>query len=438
MESTWQSVFSDPLIGKGVLSIIALAFIFGLMAGLRRMILPWIHHAERQRITAAVLRWLGFALCGVLFFRIWAYGVLSAYFAAHFQNDTFLNNIFISLLWVLFFGMAIFASRRLIQAQPIRPEHKQRYLSWSTTALIGFFVLIMVRIWAFDEQFQLFRDPVMQKFYKALFMLGVIYLLNLAARRVINSLKLDITQKHAYRKRTSYISALIYFIALIPILAGSTQQWTTILSALGAGIALALHEVLLNMAGWIYVMVRRPYKTGDRIELGDVAGDVIDIRVFQVTLLEIGNWVDGDQSTGRVVHLPHGHIFRRPLFNYTKGFEYLWNEFSVQVTFESDWEAAKAVMLEAGQTQSEEIQKNVQRQIKKMAKDYLIYYKTFTPIVYTKIEDSGVKLTLRYLTEAKRRRGTEDRLSQYVLKSFAQASNIDLAYPTYRLYKQGE
>jgi len=438
MLSTLQGVFSDPLIGKGLFSILALAFVFGVMVALRRMLLSWIHDTERRRITSAVLKWTGYALSAVLLFWIWAYGVLAAYFEARFEHTGFLNNLLISLLWALFFWLVIYAARRLIEAQPFDAERKHRYRSWGTTALTVFFVIILVRIWAFDRQFQLFHDPVMQTFYKSLFMLAVIYLLNLAVRRVINSLKLDISQKHAYRKRAGYISTLVYFIALIPILSGSTQQWTTILSAMGAGIALALHEVLLNIAGWMYIMIRHPYRTGDRIELGDVAGDVIDIRLFQVTLLEIGNWVDGDQSTGRVVHLPHGNIFRRPLYNYTKGFEYLWNEFSVQVTFESDWEAARAILLEAGQAQSEEIQKNVKRQINKMAKDYLIYYKTFTPIVYTKIEDSGVKLTLRYLTEAKRRRSTENRLSVDVLRAFALSDQIELAYPTMRFYKQGE
>ncbi|MCK5145569.1 mechanosensitive ion channel [bacterium] len=429
-------IFNDPLIGKGLLSVLTVVIIFMLAVGLRRIIKPWIKDEERIKIISNTIRYTTWAITAVLLFLIWIYSRLTDYVDAHFENDAFLDNLLISVVWCVFFALIFYVARRMIAAQFTDGQKKQQYVSWSRSGFIVLILLILVRIWAFDEQFQLFHDPLMQKLYKSTFMLIIIYVLNIAVRRVINSLKLSIAQRHAYRKRAGYISALIYFVSLFPIWAGTTAQWTTILSAMGAGIALALHEVLLNFAGWVYLIVRRPFRTGDRIELGGVAGDVIDIHIFQATLLEIGNWVDGDQSTGRVVHLPHGQIFRKPLFNYTKGFEYIWNEFSTIITFESNWEAAKAILMEAGDEESEDIQKKVQSQIKKMAKDYLIYYKTFTPIVYTKIEDSGVKLTLRYLVEAKNRRMTENNISQFVLKAYAGVDDITLAYPTYRIYKQ--
>ena len=251
-------------------------------------------------------------------------------------------------------------------------------------------------------------------------------------------MKVEISKRHGYRKRAAYIAALVYIIILIPIWAGSSQQWTTILSVMGAGIALALHDVLLNIAGWFYIVIRRPYKDGDRIELGGVRGDVIDIRLFETTLLEIGNWVDGDQSTGRVVHLPHGQIFRHPLHNYTRGFEYLWNEVSIILTFESNWQKAREILLQCGEEASREVQDDAKRKINRMAREYLIYYRRFGSIVYTKIEDSGVKLTLRYLTGAKQRRGGEDTISMKILAAINSASDIEFAYPTYRIYRRGE
>ena len=207
---------------------------------------------------------------------------------------------------------------------------------------------------------------------------------------------------------------------------------------MGAGVALALHNVLLNIAGWVFILIRRPYRTGDRIELDKVRGDVIDIRLLDTTLLEIGNWVDGDQSTGRVVHLPHGQIFRYPLYNYTMGFEYIWNELSILITFESNWEKARDIVLKFGEEESEEIQEKVQSKINRMAREYLIYYKKFSPIVYTKIEESGVKLTLRFLTKAKSRRTNEDNIHKKILKAIRKAKDVDFAYPTYRITGTGD
>ena len=114
---------------------------------------------------------------------------------------------------------------------------------------------------------------------------------------------------------------------------------------IGAGIALALQDVILSVAGWFLIIVRRPFQVGDRIELGGVKGDVIDIRLLQTSLLEIGNWVDADQSTGRIVHCPHSLVFKEPLFNYTKGFEFIWNEIKIPLTFESNWKKGKEIIL---------------------------------------------------------------------------------------------
>ena len=67
-------------------------------------------------------------------------------------------------------------------------------------------------------------------------------------------------------------------------------------------------------------------------------------RIFMFTLMEIGNWVDADQSTGRVIHIPNGKVFKEVLANYSKGFQYIWNEIPVLVTFESNWKKAKEIL----------------------------------------------------------------------------------------------
>jgi len=323
--------------------------------------------------------------------------------------------------------------RRLIISLKMDPQKKQQLNKWAIYLILLLLSFFLLRIWAIQNLFSVLQHTMLNKLFWSLIAMGFIYLLLFFVRRFINSLKVDIRSKHQYRKRASYVAALVTILTLIPIWAGRPQQWATVLSVMGAGVALALHNVLLNIAGWIFILIRRPYRTGDRIELDQVRGDVIDIRLMETTLLEIGNWVDGDQSTGRVVHLPHGQIFRYPLYNYTMGFEYIWNELSILVTFESNWQKAKEILLKLGEEESAEIQEKVQSRINRMARDYLIYYRKFTPIVYTKIEESGVKLILRFLTEAKSRRMVEDNIYQKILIDVGKAKDIDFAYPTYRI-----
>jgi len=131
-------------------------------------------------------------------------------------------------------------------------------------------------------------------------------------------------------------------------------------------LALSLQETLVCVAGWLLLVVRRPYDIGDRIEIDHRIGDVIDISVFQTSMLEVGNWVKADQSTGRILIIPNSMVIRHPVYNYTKGFPFVWNELAVTVTFESDWEHAEQLMLEQAEVEAEKLQGEVKRQIAKM------------------------------------------------------------------------
>ncbi|MBT4644192.1 MAG: mechanosensitive ion channel family protein [Deltaproteobacteria bacterium] len=93
-------------------------------------------------------------------------------------------------------------------------------------------------------------------------------------------------------------------------------------------------------------MLKRPFEIGDRIEIKGQSGDVIDIQVFPFSMLKVGNRVDADQSTGRIVHVPNGLVFNQIISNYSKGLPFLWNEIPVLVTFDIDWQKAKEILSE--------------------------------------------------------------------------------------------
>jgi small-conductance mechanosensitive channel len=173
---------------------------------------------------------------------------------------------------------------------------------------------------------------------------------------------------------------------------------------------------------------------GDRVQIGEVAGDVIDLRIFQFTLLEIGNWVDADQSTGRVVHVNNGRIFTDNLANFSKGFQHIWNEVPVLVTFESDWRKAKQILLDIANRHGEEMGQAAAERLRQAARKFMIFYTKLTPTVYTSVRDCGVLLTLRYLCDPRKRRSTEQAVWEDILEAFAEADNIDFAYPTQRFY----
>ena len=208
----------------------------------------------------------------------------------------------------------------------------------------------------------------------------------------------------------------------------------TFLGLLSAGLAIALREPIVNLAGWFFILLRRPFVLGDRIELKGAKGDVIDIRPFSFTLMEIGNWVQAEQSTGRIIHIPNAAIFSQAITNYTQGFEYLWEEIPVLITFESNWEKAKQLLMTILEANTLNFPPEAERQMRATAAEYYIKIGTLSPTVYTSVEDSGVLLTMRYITPTRQRRDQQQRIWEAVLRAFAQAPDIDLAYPTQRVY----
>ena len=138
------------------------------------------------------------------------------------------------------------------------------------------------------------------------------------------------------RKLGNYAATIVALITLGFIWLEAFDDLTTYLGLVSAGLAIALSDLLKDIAGWLYILTRRPLRVGDRVEIDGTIGDVVDIRLVRFSLIEIGNWVDADQSTGRLIHVPNGLLFTKPIANYTEGFDYIWDEVPVLITFESD------------------------------------------------------------------------------------------------------
>lgn len=244
----------------------------------------------------------------------------------------------------------------------------------------------------------------------------------------------DVPKKYILTKTFSYIYGFALTFALLVVWFGNATGWVAYLGILSAGLAIALQDPVTNLAGWIFISVRKPFAVGDRIEISGHRGDVIDMRLFQFTLMEIGNWVDADQSTGRIIHIPNGWVFKHSTANYTAGFNFIWNELPITVTFESNWDKAKQVLIDVASKHSIVKSQEAQDQIRRAARKYMIYFQYLTPIVWTSVADNGVTLTVRYICEPRKRRSSQTAVWEDVLKAFAAADDIDFAYPTTRFY----
>ena len=261
----------------------------------------------------------------------------------------------------------------------------------------------------------------------------ILFVLRRALLAVVSRRVEDPTSRYRWAKTSAYTASLIGLAVVIQIWFIALRSLSTFLGLLSAGLAIALRDLVADFAGWLFILFRRPFDLGDRIQIGSHAGDVIDRRIFQFSIMEIGNWVDADQSTGRVIHIPNQRVFLEPLANYSAGFPYLWNELKVLVTLESDWKKAKTLFAEITKEITKDVVAEAQGPRKEGDQRFLIHYRTLTPAVYTSVEESGVLLTVRYLCRPRERRGTSEALWEEILQAVSRTEGIELAYPTQRL-----
>lgn len=286
----------------------------------------------------------------------------------------------------------------------------------------------------FIENYIGLSPEVQSQIFLTVITIAIIWAIQRATIRLFINRIEDPPVRYQWQKVIKYISVTIALILLVRIWFGAFTSLGTYFGLLSAGLAIAFKDLLVNMVGWMFILTRQPFKVGDRIEINNITGDVIDIRLFQFSVIEIGNWVDADQSTGRIINIPNGIIFSTPQANFTLGFEYIWHEIPVLVTFESDWKKAKKILSDIIQNHSGDFSKDAAAQLKRASKKFLIYYKNLTPIVYTSVKDSGVLLTIRFICHVRQRRTLEEKIWEDILEQFSKHDDIDFAYPTQRFY----
>lgn len=244
--------------------------------------------------------------------------------------------------------------------------------------------------------------------------------------------------RYRWRKIGTYSLTAVGIILVGRVWLEGIQSLVTYLGLLSAGLAVALRDPIVNWFGWIFVGSRRPFAVGDRIQIGPMAGDVIDIGVSTFSVLEVSTPEEGEQITGRIVHIPNGKVFVEPVINITQGFNYVWSEIPITVTFESDWHRAKQLLENILLKRVESVTEEASRFIQEASRKFLIRSANVRPVVYTRIVSDGIELTLRYICEARSRRKTSQAVCEEVLEAFAAERSIDFAYKTSRIFREPE
>ena len=244
--------------------------------------------------------------------------------------------------------------------------------------------------------------------FSTFFVLLIFYIIKKLGKIFINK-KTEGKTEFFFNQSFKVVINFIEIIILISIWADSIKSLVTLISVISAAMTIALREMILNFFCGIYIKAKKPFKVEDRIEIEDLRGDVMNISLLDFEVLEVSTKEENGQSTGVVVNFPNSIVLSKPVKNINKGFKYVWNELLIKVKYDSDLVKNKKNIYKIINNIEtiKNIPKKMKSQIKSMTAENRIYFNKYDPIIYTKIVDDHVELTVRYLMHPKKARYVE-------------------------------
>jgi small-conductance mechanosensitive channel len=236
--------------------------------------------------------------------------------------------------------------------------------------------------------------------------------------------------RYSFRKTTYILFLVTSFIIVLRIWIINPQALLVAYGLVAAGVAIALQDLFKNFAGGIVIFTSGIYEIGNRIEIGGKSGDIIDINLFYTTILEIREWVNGDQVTGRITSIPNGLVLSQVVNNYTKDHHFLWDEISLPVTYESDWQSAIRLMKEIAARETKEAASAAKKSLEGLEEKYYLPERPTEPDVFVTLTDNWIMLRLRYVIEVRERRLVNSRISDLILREFGRTPSITIASST--------
>jgi small-conductance mechanosensitive channel len=244
----------------------------------------------------------------------------------------------------------------------------------------------------------------------------------------------DASARYYARKLTRYAVALVALVVLAVLWRAFAGRAGVVLGLAAAGLAFAMQEVVGAVAGWFNILSGRIFRVGDRIQMGGVRGDVIDITPLRTKIMEMGSgepdgasWVRGRQYTGRIVSVSNKATFTEPVFNYSAVFDFIWEEVTIPVPYDADWHLAEQILQEEVWQASASADAFEAMQL--MTERYPIARTDVEPRVFIRATDNWNELSARFVVPVRSARQAKDALTRRMLERFSQAG-IEVASET--------
>ena len=201
---------------------------------------------------------------------------------------------------------------------------------------------------------------------------------------------------------------------------------------LGMILGWSLQAPVTGIAAWLMIIIKRPFKIGDRVIIAGIIGDVVDISLTHVLLNQVGGTVGGEEKSGRGVLIPNATMFAQIIYNYTLGgaatgaggaetasvTSYILDEVPIRLTFQSDFQEAERIFVDAARQVTGEIIRQTGQE----------------PFLRIELFDSGIMVRLRFQTMAKERQRITSDIVRLIIHEFSRNDRVEFCLPHVSLY----
>ncbi|MDO9536861.1 MAG: mechanosensitive ion channel family protein [Thermoplasmata archaeon] len=300
-------------------------------------------------------------------------------------------------------------------------------------------IMLAIILWFVNYRFEDFTflgiiwNPYFLKGFMSLIALAIIYLVFkiIFEGAFIGSVK-EYKARYSFKKAVSVLYYAGCLIVLTAIWVENPQSLFLAFGLIGAGIAIALQDLFKNFVGGILILTSKIYSVGDRVEIDKIYGDVLDVGVFYTTLMELRGWVSGDQASGRITLVPNGRVLSSTMNNYTKDHNFIWDEVTIPITFDSDWKMAQEKFMAIAVSQTQHNLKHAEEGISQIRdKYYADQARNLEPVTYLKITDNWVEVSIRYTVNVYERRKVQNGIHHGILEEIARNDKIKIASATF-------
>ena len=255
---------------------------------------------------------------------------------------------------------------------------------------------------------------ILEAVLAALLVFVVVHVAEAAAAKKIE----DKNLRYSTRKTISLVGYVLALLVALTIFSDQMRNLTVIIGALSVGIGFALRELIQSFIGWAVISFSRLYKPGERIQMGGILGDVIDISPLITTVMECGGWVKSDLYNGRLVRLSNSLVLKENIVNYTSDFPFLWDEIVIPVRTDSDYHLAQSIIENAGKSELSEVSEESKQAWHNFKHQHHIVNAGLEPVVTMSFDANFIEFTLRYVVDYCVRRSTKDKLFANILAGF--------------------